>query len=85
MSRTKPKNDEQMLIRVSADLKQKVFDAASEDKVSISEWLRRAILCYLSAREQEETGVTVDYKTAILRCLDDEEFRQEFIQRLNDA
>lgn len=85
MSRTKPKNDEQMLIRVSADLKQKVFDAASEDKVSISEWLRRAILCYLSVREQEETGVTVDYKTAILRCLDDEEFRQEFIQRLNDA
>lgn len=81
----KSKKTEQLLIRISPDLRRAVDEATAEDEVTLSEWMRRAIECYLRVRREEKEGVSPDYKTMMLKCLDDDEFRAVFLQKLSDS
>lgn len=81
----RPKKTEQLLIRVSPELRRAVDEATAEDEITLSEWMRHAIECYLRVRREEKEGVSPDYKTMMLRCLDDDEFREAFLQKLSDS
>lgn len=77
---TKQKNDKQILIRVTTEMRQDIEQAAIEDKVSLTEWLRRAVEYYMNARGEERRE---SYKKMMMDCLDDEEFRNKLLEKLN--
>lgn len=81
----KRKHSEQLLIRITPELRQAVDASVLEDDVSISEWMRRAIEHYLRMKTEEKEGSSPDYKAMMLQCLEDDEFRAEFLQKLNDS
>lgn len=76
----KPKNDKQILIRVTTEMRRDIEQAAIEDKVSLTEWLRRAVEYYMNARSEERRE---SYKKMMMDCLDDEEFRNKLLEKLN--
>ena len=77
------KAEVQLLARIPAALKADSIAFAESEKCSLSELVRRALEAYMKDKKEEKLGVAPTYKAAMLRCLDDEDFRKMFLQKLN--
>ena len=82
---SREKSDVQMLVRIPKSLKTKVEAFATSEKISVSELTRRALEAYMTSKTEENEGVSPRYKMAMLKCLDDDDFRALFLQKLNDS
>ncbi len=80
MHQEKEKHDEQVLFRTTKELKKQIEADAKANRISTSEWMRRAVVYYLKAQSGETKE---ENKKMLMACLDDKAFLDEFLQKLN--